>query len=69
MMPAKRNIGDEILEGLGNATAHARGERGKGRVNPEWSIAPRSVDRVIVRVSSVERRGGLTGRNHEMFRG
>lgn len=30
-MSAKRNVGDEILEGLGNATAHARGETGKGR--------------------------------------
>lgn len=30
-MPAKRNIGDEILEGLDRATAFARGERGKGR--------------------------------------
>ena len=30
-MPAKRNIGDEILEGLSNAAAYARGEPGRGR--------------------------------------
>ncbi len=68
-MPVSRKIGGEILAGLDTATAHARGEREKGRADPERSIAPWPVDWVIVRGSSVGRRGRSTTRSHEMFRG